>query len=33
VIGGQAVNAYAEPVVTLDLDLAIAIEQIPQVEL
>jgi hypothetical protein len=32
VIGGQAVNAYAEPVVTLDLDLAIAIEEIPQVE-
>src|SRR6185312_6598996 len=24
VIGGQAINAYAEPVVTLDLDLAIA---------
>jgi len=32
VTGGQAVNAYAEPVVTLDLDLAIAIEEIPQVE-
>ena len=28
VIGGQAVNAYAEPVVTLDLDLAIAVEQL-----
>ena len=24
VIGGQAVNAYAEPLVSLDLDLAIA---------
>jgi hypothetical protein len=32
VIGGQGVNAYAEPVVTLDLDLAMAIEEIPQVE-
>lgn len=31
VIGGQAVNAYAEPVVSLDLDLAIAAEQIPDV--
>ncbi len=27
VIGGQAVNAYAEPVVTLDLDLVVAVEQ------
>ena len=25
VIGGQAVNAYAEPVVSLDLDLVVAI--------
>ena len=32
VIGGQAVNAYAEPVVSLDLDIAIALDQIPQVE-
>jgi hypothetical protein len=32
VIGGQGVNAYAEPVVSLDLDLAIAVEQIPEVE-
>lgn len=30
VLGGQAVNAYAEPVVSLDLDLAIAVEQIGQ---
>ena len=28
VIGGQAVNAYAEPLVSLDLDLAIAADQI-----
>jgi hypothetical protein len=27
-IGGQAVNAYAEPVVSLDLDVAVALEQI-----
>jgi hypothetical protein len=32
VIGGQGVNAYAEPVVSLDLDLAVAMEQIPEVE-
>jgi hypothetical protein len=32
VVGGEAVNAYAEPVVSLDLDLAIAADQIPQVE-
>ena len=32
VVGGQAVNAYAEPVVSLDLDLAIAVDQIRQVE-
>jgi len=32
VIGGQAVNAYAEPVVSLDLDLAIAVDQTPEVE-
>jgi hypothetical protein len=32
VVGGQAVNAYAEPVVSLDLDLAIALEQLPQAE-
>lgn len=28
VIGGQAVNAYVEPLVSLDLDLAVAIPQI-----
>ena len=32
VIGGQAVNAYAEPVVSLDLDLVIATEQVPDAE-
>lgn len=33
VIGGQAVNAYTEPIVTLDLDLVIAIDQIEQAEM
>ncbi len=28
VIGGQAVNAYADPVVSLDLDLVVAVDQI-----
>ncbi|MGH2587570.1 MAG: hypothetical protein ACRDJE_21845, partial [Dehalococcoidia bacterium] len=32
VIGGQAVNAYVEPVVSLDLDLVVAVEQLPEVE-
>ena len=32
VIGGQAVNAYADPVVSLDLNLVVALEQIEQVE-
>ena len=32
VIGGQAVNAYVEPLVSLDLDLAVAVDQIEQVE-
>ncbi len=32
VIGGVAVNAYTDPVVTLDLDLVVAVEQIEQVE-
>ena len=32
VIGGQAVNAYVEPLVSLDLDLAVAVGQIEQVE-
>ena len=31
VIGGQAVNAYVEPVVSLDLDLVVAIAQFKQV--
>ena len=33
VIGGQAVNAYVEPVVSLDLDLVIASNQIEDLEL
>lgn len=32
VIGGQAVNAYAEPLVSLDLDLVVAVNQIEKVE-
>ncbi len=32
VVGGQAVNAYAEPVVSLDLDLAVAVDQLAQTE-
>lgn len=32
VIGGQGVNAYVEPLVSLDLDLVIAADQLPQVE-
>ena len=28
VVGGQAVNAYAEPVVSLDLDVVIALDQL-----
>ena len=32
VIGGQAVNAYAEPVVSLDLDLVVAVEELARVE-
>lgn len=32
VIGGQAVNAYAEPLVSLDLDLVVATDQMSQVE-
>ncbi len=31
-VGGQAVNAYAEPVVSLDLDIAVATDQLRQVE-
>jgi hypothetical protein len=32
VIGGQAVNAYVEPLVSLDLDLAVAADQLARVE-
>jgi hypothetical protein len=32
IIGGQAVNAYAEPVVSLDLDIVVAAEQLRVVE-
>lgn len=32
VIGGQAVNAYAEPLVSLDLDLVIAMDYLPRIE-
>ncbi len=32
VIGGQAVNAYVEPLVSLDLDLAVAVDQMGEVE-
>ena len=32
VIGGQAVNAYVEPLVSLDLDLVVAADQLPSLE-
>jgi hypothetical protein len=32
VIGGQGVNAYAEPLVSLDLDLVVAVDQLKEVE-
>lgn len=32
VIGGQAVNAYVEPVVSLDLGLVVAVEQLTQLK-
>ena len=32
VIGGQAVNAYVEPLVSLDLDLVVALEQLDRAE-
>ncbi len=32
VIGGQAVNAYVEPLVSLDLDLAVAVESLEDLE-
>jgi hypothetical protein len=31
-VGGQAVNAYVEPVVSLDLDLVVAIEDLARIE-
>jgi len=32
VLGGQAVNAYAEPVVSLDLDVVVAVDQLSKAE-
>jgi hypothetical protein len=32
VVGGQAVNAYVEPLVSLDLDLAVTVDDLPAVE-
>ncbi len=32
VIGGQAVNAYVEPLVSLDLDIAVAVESMEELE-
>jgi hypothetical protein len=32
VIGGQGVNAYAEPLVSLDLDLVVAVDQMEEAE-
>jgi nucleotidyltransferase AbiEii toxin of type IV toxin-antitoxin system len=32
VVGGQAVNAYAEPVVSLDLDLVVVVDQLQQAD-
>jgi hypothetical protein len=32
VVGGQAVNAYAEPLVSLDLDLAVATRDLPRLD-
>jgi len=32
VLGGQGVNAYAEPVVSLDLDIVIAVDQLSKAE-
>jgi hypothetical protein len=31
-VGGQAVNAYVEPVVSLDLDLVVAADELPRLE-
>jgi len=33
VIGGLAVNAYAEPVVSLDLDLVVSADRLPELQL
>lgn len=32
VIGGQGVNAYVEPLVSLDLDVVVAAGQLPELE-
>lgn len=32
VLGGQGVNAYVDPVVSLDLDVVVAVEQLPELE-
>jgi hypothetical protein len=32
VVGGQAVNAYAEPVVSLDLDIVVAVDDLPSLQ-
>lgn len=32
IVGGQAVNAYVEPLVSLDLDLVVSVEQLPELE-
>jgi hypothetical protein len=32
VIGGQAVNAYVDPLISLDLDLVVALEQVEEAE-
>jgi Nucleotidyl transferase AbiEii toxin, Type IV TA system len=32
VVGGQAVNAYVDPLVSLDLDIAVATERLPSLE-
>jgi hypothetical protein len=32
IIEGQGANAYADPVVSLDLDIVVAVDQIPEVE-
>src|SRR5512146_3172453 len=32
VIGGQAVNAYVEPLVSLDLDIVVAVHQLDEAE-